>query len=493
MIFNSLTFFVFLAIVIPLYWVLPRQARLLLILASGIIFYGFWRFDFLLVLFASITFDYVSGRIIASATSQRRRRLFLTLSVIINLSLLGFFKYFYFLADSFAGIGGLLGVEVNEPAWKIILPIGISFYTFHAMSYIIDVYRGFIKPVRSYLLFANYVIFFPQLVAGPILRAGEMVWQLDRRPRFDWSDIAYGINRIAMGLFLKVVLADNLASFVNEAFGTDPSQLHALDILTMGFLFGFQIYFDFAGYSHIAIGVARLMGIRFPENFNYPYLSDSPRTFWRRWHISLSSWIRDYVYLPLAGVKVADRMSTGGIGIDGTGQRGRNNAMLALFATWAIMGLWHGASWAFVIWGLWHAALVAGHRLVSPRLAAWRGRGLAAWRGRGLAVTGWALTLVLVMLGWIPFRAQTLELTFALWGRLFAPGLQLGLRENTYVVAALTMALVVAAPFFGRWLGALRTRRPLAGTALLGAGWTAMLMLVIVYLRPISQFIYFQF
>lgn len=301
MIFNSLTFFVFLGLVIPLYWVLPRQPRLWLILAAGIIFYGFWRFDFLALLFASITFDYFSGLIIAGATSQKKRRLFLFLSVAINLCVLGFFKYFYFLADSFAGLGGLLGVEMARPTWNIILPIGVSFYTFHAMSYIIDVYRGHIKPVRSYILFCDYVIFFPQLVAGPILRAGEMLWQLDTRPAFKSADIAQGLSRIAAGLFLKVVLADNIAVFVDQAYATDPTKLFPIDTLTLGFLFGFQIYFDFAGYSAIAIGVALLMGIRFPENFAFPYLSDSPRTFWRRWHISLSSWIRDYVYLPLAG------------------------------------------------------------------------------------------------------------------------------------------------------------------------------------------------
>ena len=485
MIFNSLTFFVFLAVVVPLYWVLPKQPRLLLILAAGCLFYGFWRFDFLALLFASITFDYFSGRIIGAATSPARRKAFLIASVVINLSLLAFFKYFYFAADSFAGLGAVLGVEVPKTTWNIILPIGISFYTFHAMSYIIDVYRGFIKPVKNYILFCDYVIFFPQLVAGPILRAGEMMWQLDTRPRFEWSDISYGVQRIAAGLFLKVVLADNLAPYVNEGFASDPAKLFAPDILTLGFLFGFQIYFDFAGYSHIALGVARLMGIRFPENFAFPYSSVSPRVFWRRWHISLSSWIRDYVYLPMAGVKVADRMSTGGIGIDGTGQAGRNSAMFALFATWAIMGLWHGANWTFVIWGLWHAALVAGHRLIAPRLA--------AFQGVALATLGWAVTLALVMIGWIPFRAPTVDLTLALWSRLLVPDLGLGLRENLYLVAALVLAGTVAAPLVGRWLTVRWTRAPATALAVLVPGWTLLLMLVVIYLRPISQFIYFQF
>ncbi|MBC7520890.1 MAG: MBOAT family protein [Sandarakinorhabdus sp.] len=487
MIFNSLTFFVFLAIVIPLYWQLPRTPRLLLLLLASAIFYGFWRFDFLALLFASITFDYFSGLIIAGAASPARRKLFLAASVTINLSVLVFFKYFYFLADSFAGLGHLLGVEVSRPTWNIILPIGVSFYTFHAMSYIIDVYRGHIKPVRSYLLFCNYVIFFPQLVAGPILRAGEMVWQLDKRPDFDWAVIADGFARIAAGLFLKVVLADNIAAYVNEAYAADPARLFPIDTLTLGFLFGFQIYFDFAGYSHIAIGVALLMGIRFPENFHYPYLSQSPRVFWRRWHISLSSWIRHYVYLPLAGVKVADRMSTGGIGIDGTGQIGRNSALLALFATWAIMGLWHGAAWTFVVWGLWHAALVQGHRWLSPLAA--------SIKGRALSVIGWAVTLALVMIGWVPFRAPSLDYTFKVWSNLFnlAHPLGRGLRESTYVVAAFGLLLVVVAPFAERLARTVRTRYPVLATPAALAIWSLMLMLIIVYLRPISQFIYFQF
>jgi D-alanyl-lipoteichoic acid acyltransferase DltB (MBOAT superfamily) len=284
-----------------------------------------------------------------------------------------------------------------------------------------------------------------------------------------------------------VCLADQIAPFVDDAYATDPGRLFGPDVLTLGFLFGFQIYFDFAGYSHIALGVARLMGVRFPENFHFPYHADSPRTFWRRWHISLSSWIRDYVYLPLAGVKVADRMSTGGIGIDGTGQAGRRNAMFALFATWAIMGLWHGAAWTFVLWGLWHATLVAGHRLIAPLTA--------PLRGRVLTLAGWAVTLGLVMVGWIPFRSPSLEHTFAVWGRFFDlhHWLGLGLRESTYIVAAMAMAVTLAAPFAARWLAGLRLRSPAASLAVLVPGAAVMMALIVIYLRPISQFIYFQF
>ena len=487
MIFNSLTYLVFLAIVVPLYWVLPRVPKLALIFLAGIIFYGFWRFDFLAVLFLSITFDYFSGLIIHGANSQATRRLFLTLSLTCNLALLAFFKYFYFLHDAAAGIGSLIGVTIAPTTLKIILPIGISFYTFHSMSYIIDIYRGFIKPVRNFMLFFDYVVFFPQLVAGPILRAGEMLWQLDNRPAFKASDIRLGLSRIAIGLFLKVCVADTIAFYVDEAYQLDVHSLSAIDVVTMAFLFGFQIYFDFSAYSHIAIGSARLMGIVFPENFNFPYHSTSPRIFWRRWHISLSSWIRDYVYLPLAGVKVRDRTSTGGIGIDGTGQIGGRSALFALFATWSIMGLWHGAAWTFVIWGVWHATLVAGHRLLSANIKLPQTR---VW-----ALLGWGTTLVLAMLGWIPFRAPSMAYTLQAWSHMLDPGryTTLNLRETTYIVAALTLVLSMSVPFAWCQLLAIRARWPLASLPLLVAGWTVLLALTFIYLRPLNQFIYFQF
>lgn len=487
MIFNSLTYLLFLAIVIPLYWLLPRTGRLLLIFAAGILFYGFWRFDFLAVLLFSIVFDFFSALVISRAKEKRVRRNFLFLSMAINLGLLAFFKYFYFLHDSAAGLAAIVGIEIPPATLRIILPIGISFYTFHSMSYIIDVYRGFVAPVRNFLLFFNYVVFFPQLVAGPILRAGEMIWQLDKRPEFKLSDMQLGLSRIAIGLFLKVCIADTIAVFVDDAFQLDAGMLSALDVLTMAFLFGFQIYFDFSAYSHIAIGSARLMGIVFPENFNFPYHSVSPRIFWRRWHISLSSWIRDYVYLPLAGVKVRDRMSTGGIGIDGTGQMGGRSAMFALFATWAIMGLWHGAAWTFVVWGVWHAAMVAVHRLLAARVT--------LPQTAPFAVLGWGTTLVFAMLGWIPFRAPSLAYALQAWSHLLDPARysSLNLRETSYVVAASVLVLTTLAPFAWRAMLALRLRWPRATVLPLIAGWAIMLALTFIYLRPINQFIYFQF
>ena len=411
----------------------------------------------------------------------------MALSVFINISLIIVFKYANFLADGVIEIFKICGVSISRVPWDITLPIGISFYTFHAISYVVDVYRKQIEPNRSFILFCNYVIFFPQLVAGPILRAGEMIWQLQQRPKFESRFISNGFLRIIAGLFLKVVLADNLAPFVDEAYAVNPAGLFLLDTLTLGFIFGFQIYFDFSGYSHIAIGVAQLMGIRFPENFDYPYLSLNPRMFWRRWHISLSSWIRDYIYLPLAGVKVVERNSTGGIGIDGTGQVGKNSVILALFTTWIIMGLWHGAAWTFAVWGLWHAILVQGHRWIQPYVS--------KVNSIFFNVIGWGLTLVLVMLGWIPFRAPTLEYTITVWKNLgkIRDFNRLGLREVIYLVAALTLVLTVLAPFGWRFIGNSLKRYPVVSESFIIVGLILALTLIVVYLRPVNQFIYFQF
>ena len=281
------------------------------------------------------------------------------------MGLLFYFKYLAFFAQGANEIAELAGLDFSLPPLSIILPLGISFYTFQTISYTIDVYRGFIKPERNFILYSSFVVYFPQLVAGPILRAAELVDQLSRRPPFDPEDLVIGLRRIAYGLFLKVALADNIGPLVDAGFAEPAATLRALDVWTLSFLFGFQIYFDFSAYSHIALGSARLMGIHFPENFNFPYLASSPRDFWQRWHISLSSWIRDYLYLPLMGAQVHDR-STGGLPTVESGRSGFTRTR-ALFLTWGIMGLWHGANWTFVIWGLYHATLVyfrAPHRWI---------------------------------------------------------------------------------------------------------------------------------
>ena len=276
MIFNSFTYLLFLAATVALYWHLPRGPRLSMLFVASCLFYGFWRFDFLVLLLTSVVTDYVIGLAIGAARTHWQRKAALGVSLTVNLGLLCFFKYFYFLAGNGVGLAQWLGLPAEMPALKILLPVGISSETFQTLSYTIDVYRRHIPPCRDFLLFANFVMYFPQLVAGPILRAGEVIDQLHVRAKFDPADMASGLQRIVAGLFLKVILADNIALFVDDGFANDASVLSAIDSLTLAFLFGFQIYFDFAAYSHIAIGSAQLMGIDFPENFNFPYLSDSP-------------------------------------------------------------------------------------------------------------------------------------------------------------------------------------------------------------------------
>jgi len=481
MIFNSLTYFLLLIFVVVLYWVLPYRSRLLLIFTASMAFYGFWRVEFLPVMLASTLVDFLVSRRMPGA-SDRGKKLLLMTSLIVNLGLLFYFKYLIFFAVNAIGFANLLGANIDPIFLHIILPLGISFYTFQTISYTVDVYRGFIKPEQDFLLYACYVTFFPQLVAGPVLRAAEVIHQFAKRAPFDWDDITMGVRRILYGLFLKVVLADNIAPFVDMGFAMPVDAMSALDVWTMAFLFGFQIYFDFSAYSHIALGSARLMGLRFPENFNFPYIAVSPKDFWHRWHISLSSWIRDYLYLPLAGVKVHDR-SIGGLG-NATQDKKHHKA---LFLTWGIMGLWHGASWTFLLWGLYHGVVIFIYRLVEPHTH--RFNHTLKWLG------GFMITLPLMMLAWIPFRADSLSATFEMWGRVLTPSAYtwLGMRENVYLITALILVGTIAVYFLQRKIMPLLQGKKLVVLFADTAVVAVMTALVIVWLRPINQFIYFQF
>lgn len=485
MIFNSVTFLVFLALVTALYWALPKRPRIWLLFLSSLTFYAFWRIEFLALMLISTLIDYVAARRIVEAPHQKK--LWVVASLTVNLSLLFLFKYLMFATENAVGLLQFIGFDVAPPEMSIILPLGISFYTFQTISYTLDVYRGFVKPEKNFALYGCYVTFFPQLVAGPILRAKEVMPQIRERPRFALHDFTSGIQRVLCGLFLKVVLADNLSPMVDDGFAQPVATLSALDVWALAFLFGFQIYFDFAGYSHVAIGCARMMGIRFPENFNFPYIATSPRDFWKRWHISLGSWIRDYLYLPLTGEKVRD-VSTGGLAVamqDAPApKRNRNRA---LFESWAIMGLWHGASWTFVLWGIYHATLVFGHRKLSHVGSGWP----ATVRG----LVGFCVTFPLGMLGWIPFRAQTLGDSLHMFGTVLDPRayFSLGLRENYYLVAALLVIGVTGASLIDTHVMPRLRVRPTLGFATETAVLAVMIVLVFVFLRPIQQFIYFQF
>lgn len=489
MTFNSLTYLVFLLLFVPIYWALPRTPRLWATFGASLIFYSFWRVDFVWIMLLSMTIDYLVALRIEVAATIKAKRAWLILSICANLGMLGYFKYFYFLSSNTNSLLKLLGLSVEIPYLDIVLPLGISFYTFQTISYIVDVYRGFIPAVRSYVLYGCFVTFFPQLVAGPILRAVELVGELSTRPGWDWGRFTLGIRRIIYGLFLKVVLGDNIAPLVDAGFATPISALSAVDIWTLAFLFGFQIYFDFAGYSHIALGSAALLGFRFPENFNYPYLATSLKEFWRRWHISLSSWIRDYLYLPLMGAKVHAKLedrSSGGLG-RAAADHGANKRTWALFLTWAIMGLWHGANWTFVLWGIYHACGVFLYR-VSQALREKLGQSVRKYGG-------WIFTLAFVMLGWIPFRATSIENALAMYKKLLDPMgyLQMGFRENTYLIAALLLTGVVATNWVARKKSVIFKRDSVLVLALETVMFCGMFATIMMFLQQKVQFIYFQF
>ena len=482
MIFNSVTFFVYLIAALVLYFVLPGRWRLGMLFSASLVFYGFWRWDYVWLMLYSIILDYSCALLIEGATTQSRKKTWLGVSLIGNLGVLFYFKYLLLCVKSLEYAVTIAGYDLNIPHPDILLPLGISFYTFHGMSYSFDVYRGFIKAERNFLLFGTYVTFFPQLVAGPILRAKEVMPFLEVRPPFKVENLLIGGKRILNGLFLKVVIADNLAEFVDAGFAIDVKHLSAIDVWTLAFLFGFQIYFDFSGYSHIAIGAAKMMGIVFPENFNFPYFSTSPRDFWKRWHISLSSWIRDYLYLPLSGIKVRDE-SVGGLS-EATDKKA---GLKALFLTWAIMGMWHGANWTFLYWGLFHATWITIYRILLPRFAKF---------GKPVrTLFGWVITLMLAMASWIPFRAETISAAFMMQLTLLNPTkyFSIGMHENTYLVAAVVMLAMCGVFAFHQWIRPRIVERMVPYLLCDSFAWALQLTLVFVFLRPVKQFIYFQF
>ncbi len=482
MIFNSLTYLILLTTVITLYWFLSYRLRLILIFSASLLFYGFWKIKFIPVLLISVITDWFISQKLPKYHGRRKLSLLLV-SLSVNLGLLFYFKYLIFFADSSIGFLNIFGAKIDPIALKIILPLGISFYTFQTISYTVDVYRGFIKPEKDFILFSCYVTFFPQLVAGPILRAKEVIPQFANRPIFSYDYILVGVRFILFGLFLKVVLADNISILVDRGFEMDIKDMSAIDVWTLAFLFGFQIYFDFGGYSLIALGSARMMGIVFPNNFNFPYIAKSPKEFWQRWHISLSSWIRDYLYLPLNKAKVFDR-SVGGLDkIDKV--KGSNKS---LFITMGIMGLWHGANWTFIIWGIYHALVISIYRLINSKIS---------FLSKNLnSLLGIFITLPVMMLSWIPFRANSLNDTIEMWLKLLKPVEYswLGMRENVYLITFLILigffiVYNLKTKFLPFFLNFNKYIIFLCDIIFM----MFVTSIVFIFFRAINQFIYFQF
>lgn len=385
MTFISLEFLIFFLAVVGVYFFLPYRARILFLLAASLFFYAYWNATYLILLIITVMTDYTASRLLAATPREkvRRRRLILGLSITTNLGILFTFKYFNFFADSFIAALNGLGIPADPVVLQVLLPVGISFYTFQSMSYTIDVYRGDLEAERDPLRLLTFVAFFPQLVAGPIERATNLLPQFRETYRFDEARIVEGLRYILWGAFKKMVIADRLALYVNAVYNDVGSYTGAPLIIATVF-FAFQVYCDFSGYSDIAIGTARILGFNLMDNFRQPYVSKSLGEFWRRWHISLSSWFRDYLYIPLGG-----------------NRKGFRRTLINIMIIFLVSGLWHGASWTFVIWGGIHGLGIVIENL-SQRARAGR-KPLLPPLGR------WAVTFVVVCLAWVFFRANSLS------------------------------------------------------------------------------------
>lgn len=394
MLFNSLEFAIFLPLVLILYWVIGRKnikAQNVLLVVSGYVFYGWWDWHFLFLIAFSSVVDFWVGQTLEKNQNNRQRQLLLALSLLMNLGLLGFFKYYNFFVESFVDAFTLFGKKLEISTLKIILPVGISFYTFQTLSYSIDVYRKKLKPTHDIIAFFAYVSFFPQLVAGPIERATNLLPQFSKKRKFEYSEASDGIKQIIYGLFKKVVIADTAAEFANIIFENYTDYSGSM-LLLGAFYFAIQIYGDFSGYSDIAIGTARLFGFTLMKNFAFPYFSRDIAEFWRRWHISLSTWFRDYLYIPLGGSRGSTVMKV------------RNT-----FIIFIVSGFWHGANWTFIVWGALNAVyflpllLLKRNRKNTDLIA--EGKLFPKFR----ELVGMSITFFLTVIAWIFFRAKDIS------------------------------------------------------------------------------------
>ena len=487
--FNSLTYWLFLALVVVVLWLLPgRRSRRGWLLAASYVFYASWHWPYLLLLVSAVTFNHLGARWIVAAEDRRRRGAFVLAGDVLLLAL---FKYLDWLIESADAVGGLLGLPAVEPlGW--VLPLGISFYLFQAMSYVIDLVRKR-ETLHPFWDFQLYIAFFPQLIAGPIMRAKELLPQLESSWRVGAEDLRLGLRWVISGLFVKIVLADGLAPQVDHAFARTPQALGSFDVAVMAVAFGLQVYFDFSAYSRIALGSARLCGLKLVENFDFPYSARTPTDFWARWHMSLSRWIRDYLFFPLA-----------------SGRPGLAGLCWAALVSMTLCGLWHGAGWTFVLWGLYHGLLIAGYHLFTfhrrrpvRRGAAVETDGWTRLRRQASGVLATLATFSLVSLGWLLFRSSDLDQAFGLLGRVLTPWLHThrALPGTFYLHTALLLGAVWLAPRVKRWLDRLledrsTERSPLRVWGLGLAEGTVLgllMVLCLVYLRGQTTFIYFQF
>jgi len=480
MLFNSIDFAIFLPVVFFLYWFVINQNLKLqnaLLLVASYIFYGWWDWRFLSLLFASTFIDYFVGRKLATQQNLTKRKLLLSISIVSNLGMLGFFKYYNFFVDSFVEAFTFFGADINSRTLNVILPVGISFYTFQTLSYAIDIYRGKLKATNDFIAFATFVTFFPQLVAGPIERATNLLPQFFKPRKLEYGQAVDGLRQMLWGLFKKIVIADNCDYFANQIFN-NSSDYGGSTLLLGALFFAIQIYGDFSGYSDIAIGTAKLFGFQLMRNFAFPYFSRDIAEFWRRWHISLSTWFRDYLYIPLGGSK------------GGTWMKVRNTFIIFL-----VSGFWHGANWTFVAWGALNAIfflplLLSNKNRNNLEIVA-KGRLLPSIRD----FVSISVTFFLTLIAWIFFRAASVSQAFDILKTIFSSSLftiPVFNPREILVLTLMTLFMII------EWIGrenqyAIENIRIRFSRPVRWAVYYSIIILIFFFAGQGQAFIYFQF
>ncbi len=477
--FNSFTFALFLIIVFSLYWILPpgrlRMRQFLLIVASYV-FYGWWDWRFLILIFISCLVDFFIARGIDEAQSRRRKKMLLGISLFVQLGILCTFKYFDFFTTSFAALLNSLGFTVHPVTLNLVLPAGVSFYTFQTLSYTIDVYRGNMKASKDPFAFFAFVSFFPQLVAGPIERATHLLPQFEKPHLFNENNCIQGLRIFLWGFFKKVVIADNCAYFANIIFD-NYSQMSGLELSAGAVFFAFHIYGDFSGYSDMAVGSAKLFGYDLMQNFRTPYFSRDIAEFWRRWHISLSTWFRDYLYIPLGGSR-----------------GGKSKAVRNTFIIFLVSGLWHGANWTFVVWGLLNAIYFLPLLLRNKNRSHLEDVAANRLLPNGREIFQILITFTLTCIAWVFFRSQTIEGAFGYLKGIvtnpFLPGNYSNFSHRVFVPLAIFIALDWS---IFRWFDA--HERIVKWSSARKWAFIGLILLItlLYYQNEASSFIYFQF
>ncbi len=488
MVFNSVEFLVFFPIVVILYFIIPQKYKWVLLLVASYYFYMAWKPEYILLILFSTIINYYIAIFMEKCNTKNEKKKYLYISLFANLGILFLFKYFNFFSESINAILSFTNLNISVPMVSLLLPMGISFYTFQTLSYTIDVYNEKTKAERHFGIFALYVTFFPQLVAGPIERSEKLLPQFYEEHNFKYDDVTYGLKRMAWGFFKKVIIADRIGIMVNTVYN-NPQNYKGLPLIIATLAFGIQIYCDFSGYSDIAIGSARVMGFRLMENFKRPYFSKSISEFWRRWHISLSTWFKDYIYIPLGGNRVKV-----------------SRAYLNLFITFLVSGLWHGASWNFIIWGALHGTYLVFGKILSPI----RKKVVEFTKIYKIPkvhnIIKMIIVISLVMFAWIFFRANTIYDAMYIVSNLFVNAknifnpseiirviFNLGMRPAEVMITIAVVIVLISTSYLQTKINIITTvsQRPLI--IRYGIYYALVMCLIIFAYVGSSEFIYFQF